>query len=97
MFIKSQTGAHCKTHRRKTMKKHKHKWKPFYFDGNEAWGTIDSPEEWSRIKRAYKTDLGKARRCGFAKEEGRDIFGFRAECNGKETLKEFFESNGMEI
>jgi hypothetical protein len=73
------------------------KWKPFYFDGNEAWGTIDSPEEWSRIKRAYKTDLGKAKRCDLAKADGRDVFGRGAGCYGKETLKEFFESNGMEI
>ena len=73
-------------------------WKTFYFDGNDAWGKIDSRKEWERIKEAYKgTDLSVCRRCDFAKKEGRDKFGFRAECSGEDTLGEFFAENNMEM
>lgn len=75
------------------------KWVPFWFEGNQAWGLIDSPEEWERIKAAYSTtDLRTAKRAGGDYEsDGTPYFGFRAECKLPETLGEFADANGISI
>ena len=72
-------------------------WKPFWFEGNLAWGWIDSPEEWERIKGAYKNqsfDLSRARRFDGA---DRNYFGFASECRGKESLLDFAKKHNMEL
>ena len=33
-------------------------WVTFRFDGNNAWGMVDGPEEWKRIQDAYKASSG---------------------------------------
>ena len=38
-------------------------WTPFYFDGNQAFGLVDSRSEWERIKNVYR-EAGKT--CGCA-------------------------------
>ena len=34
-------------------------WIPFWFEGNEAWGWIDTPEKFDRIKKAYSDAFEK--------------------------------------
>lgn len=80
-------------------------WTTFYFDGNMAWGLVDSPAEWERIKEAYRTapgghatpsDLLDAKNCPNRREGLPPLFGFVIECNGPQTLREFFAEHGME-
>lgn len=82
-------------------------WKTFYFDGNQAFGVVDSPAEWERIKATYRefakigscaspADLLTARNC--PREIGlTPKFGFVIECDGPQTLGEFFAENGMDV
>lgn len=72
-------------------------WAPFYFEGNQAWGWIDSPEEWKRIVKAYKDiciDLLTAKR---NPNNERDAFGFYHEYNGHDNLGEFAKTNKMDL
>lgn len=77
-------------------------WVSFYFDGNLAFGIVDSPEEWERIKQAYRdapgghatpADLLTARNCPRAR--GLPKFGFVVECDGPQTLGDFFSEHGL--
>lgn len=73
------------------------RWIPFYFDGNQAWGQIDTPEEWERIKHSYKDSS-----CNLAESKSnpkRDTpcFGLYPEYKGELSLGEFAEENGMDI
>ncbi len=72
-------------------------WETFWFEGNLAWGRIESPEDWERIQVAYidGPDLSSAQR--FDNASSGPYFGFASECRGKETLGEFAEKNGMKI
>jgi len=72
-------------------------WISFWFEGNLAWGLIESISDWKRIKNAYKDtgmELLSARRFDGTESP---YFGFALECRGKETLGEFAKKNGMEI
>jgi hypothetical protein len=74
-------------------------WTPFYFEGNEAWGLIEKPEDWERIKREYAahapyTDLKSALR---GKDYSEPRFGFYAEYAGPQTLGEWAKEQGMEL
>lgn len=73
------------------------KWKSFWFESNAAWGWINSPKEWERIKEFHpNTDLGNAKESvDYSNSTGEPYFGFRAECRGPGILKEFFEKNKM--
>lgn len=79
-------------------------WTPFYFDGNQAFGLVDTPQEWERIKTAYRSNPGghatpaellTARNC--PRERGCAKFGFVVECDGPLTLGQFFAQHGMEV
>lgn len=80
-------------------------WKIFYFDGNQAWGLIESPEEWQRIVGEYKahsdTEPDFLRRARFnprsVKESGIPAFGFYGEYTGPLTLGEWADQNGMSL
>ena len=81
-------------------------WTTFYFDGNLAFGIVDSPAEWDRVKSAYRefkggcptpAELLDARNCQDRREGSLPKFGFVIECNGPQTLREFFSEHGMEI
>ncbi len=75
----------------------KKSWKPFYFEGNLAWGWINNPQEWKRIQEAYKNSsviLTSAKR---NLNNKRDAFGFYHEYNGDETLGEFFKLHNMNL
>lgn len=78
-------------------------WVSFYFDGNQAFGIVDSPAEWERIKQAYRdasgghatpADLLTARNC--PRERGLPKFGFVVECDGPQSLWDFFLQHGMD-
>jgi hypothetical protein len=72
-------------------------WRKFWFEGNMAWGLIESPEDWRRIKVAYSDiNLRTARRCETLSYPY-PYFGFSSECKGKETLGEFADNNGMNL
>ena len=83
-------------------------WTTFYFDGNQAWGLVDSPAEWERIKTAYRefskhgacaspAELLETRNCTDRREGLPPLFGFVVECNGPLALGEFFAQHGMEV
>ena len=70
-------------------------WTPFWFEGNLAWGYIDSLKDWERIKEEYKhEDLGTAR---INPLHSRPYFGFRSECCGEITLGKWAKENNMDI
>ena len=61
------------------------KWIPFWFEGNLAWGLIETVEQWQKIETAYAGNSNPL----FAKRNEftyRPYFGFRTECMGDETL-----------
>ena len=73
------------------------KWKPFWFEGNTAWGLICNADGWARIDAAYSgsgADLRLARRGPDKRSADGPIpnYGFRSEHRGAETLGEFFDS-----
>ena len=73
------------------------KWSPFWFEGNNAWGRIESPEDWERIKRAYPdTDLTKASQY-INSTLNVPYYGFAFECNSQNKLGDFFTENEMTI
>jgi len=60
-------------------------WTTFYFSGNQAWGLVDSPAEWERIKAAYRdfraspAELLDARNCPYTRPDMPPMFGFVVE------------------
>jgi len=70
-------------------------WTAFWFEGNMAWGHIDTPEKWEGIKEQYPdTDLGRAREFPDANTH---YYGFRRECRGTKRLHEFFNEHRMKL
>lgn len=92
-FIKSKIGEI------NTSMKNIRVWKPFHFEGNLAWGLVDSLSEWERIKIAYGNDTEKLSRARRLNRElirtTVDNYGFYSEYNGEKTLGEFFTKNNM--
>ena len=75
-------------------------WKKFHFDGNLAWGFVDSPEEWERILRAYDLNLSDLLDTQSSKTDdgnGNPKFGFVVECNQKPTLGEWADKNSIDL
>ena len=77
-------------------------WKPFWFEGHQAWGLINSPKEWNRIKKAYlNKDIGMSldELLAAKRNEYSDklYYGFRSECNGEDTLADYFKREGMQV
>lgn len=82
-------------------------WKRFWFEGNQFFNWVESPADWEKVKKAYSypgaeqsTDelLDKCRESDREGREAKGIdpkFGFARECNGKRTLREFFDEHGM--
>lgn len=76
-------------------------WTPFWFEGNLWFGMVNSPEDWLKCRAAYD-ELGHgsddlldkahvAPRCTTKAK-----YGLRSECNGEDTLRQFFERNNMQ-
>lgn len=82
-------------------------WKRFYFESNQFFDHINGMDDWRRLRAAYpKFDderllaAKEATYGGTRTLEQRDAmpnYGFRWEHDGKRTLKDFFEANGMKI
>lgn len=77
--------------------KSKKKWIPFYFEGNLKYNLVDSPEKWNEVKKTYNhlttDELLAVKRSEYY---DKPYFGWGLECQGKETLQDFFEAEGME-
>ena len=75
------------------------KWITFWFEGNAAWGIIDSRKEFEWIKKQYNgSDCRSAKRAGGGYERnGTPYVGYRAECKGPETLGSWADKNGIEL
>lgn len=74
----------------------KKRWKPFFFDGNQAFGQINSEDEFKRILTVYSGDnypnALDAKMCDSSIERPTGpSFGFRIEHQGKKTLGEWME------
>jgi len=79
-------------------KEYKHyNWVSFYFEGNLAWGEINTPEEWERIKKAYKDTSVNLYYAKNNPKNTKPCFGLYSEYNGNENLGEFAEQHGMNI
>jgi hypothetical protein len=74
-------------------------WVPFYFEGNLAWGWINTPEDWERVKFQYKDqfDPSLAKQYNGVTTRGYASFGFYTEYNGTITLKEWAEKLNMSL
>lgn len=81
-------------------------WVPFFFESNQFFKTVDSPEVWEELCAAYP-DLSDdellaakfATYNGTTDQSNRTVkkYGFRIECDGEDTLADFFERNGMQV
>jgi len=75
-------------------------WVPFYFEGNLAWGWINTPEDWERVKFYYKDQCDPSLAKQWNNTDApRDYtsFGFYTEYNGTTTLKEWAEKLNMSL
>jgi hypothetical protein len=81
------------------MKTEDNVWKPFFFDGNQAWGFIDSPAEWARIVEAYKGNIKVLRGAKSCKHPTRTMpsFGFRIEYQEIPTLGVWADDNSIDL
>ena len=75
-------------------------WKKFWFETNQAFGPVDSAEDWSRMKSQYDRAYPGCNVYDLKEAGGRDkypipSFGQRREHTGDRTLGEFFKKNGM--
>jgi hypothetical protein len=71
--------------------------KPFYFEGNERWGYMRTPEDVKSLLISYTYE--KLRRAWRNKRTANNeiqAFGFYAEYNDKYTLGNFIDDNHME-
>jgi len=72
-------------------------WISFYFSGNQAWGYIDSPEEWQRIREAYKGAFVNLLNARQNPNRNDPSFGFYPEHTGKDKLGDHGKRNNMDI
>lgn len=77
-------------------------WTTFWFESNQFFDWVKSPEDWEKVKAAYSQPgsllsvdllLDQAREA--APKGAHPKFGIRLECDGDKTLREFFAENGM--
>jgi len=74
------------------------KWIPFWFDGNQGFGMMDTPELWEIIKAAYArihSDPLDALQAPTV--DGIVRFGFYPEYKGPRTLREWAKENGITL
>jgi len=74
-------------------------WKTFYFEGNLYFGFIESPEDWEKVKLAYKgTDINLLEaRVNPISTYPLIHFGFYIEYDGKLTLGEWAKENKIKL
>ena len=76
-------------------------WTPFWFEGNLAFGLVDSIERWEEIRAAYKEhaptiDLLTAKH-DIRKSKHYPCFGFYAEYKDEPTLGEWTKEHDMKL
>ena len=77
------------------------KWKSFWFESDLFFEKIHNVDGWKRLRAAYPklTDdqLLDARDGSLSLEQSLNepVYGFKKECDGDKTLRDFFKSNGM--
>lgn len=79
-------------------------WVPFWWESNFIWGMINGPDDWLKVVEAYNQEpivkLGDAKEApsGHGRNEAKvPKFGFRIECNGDLTLKDWADANKMTL
>jgi hypothetical protein len=74
-------------------------WKPFFFDGNLAFGHINSLSEWVRIVKVYDSDIERLREARSCNHPTLDVpsFGFRREFTDLPTLGEWADTNCIDL
>ena len=79
------------------------KWSRFWFEGNQYFTWVNTRDEWNDLLDIYRphcpTDDVAAWILDTAKVDASaeyTKYGFSIECNGAETLRQFFERNGMQ-
>jgi hypothetical protein len=72
--------------------------KPFYFEGNQRWGHMRTPEDVKALLMSYTyEELRRAQRYGGSMPlTGIPSFGFYAEYNDTYTLGNFIDDNHMQ-
>jgi hypothetical protein len=80
---------------------------PFWWESNQIFGLIDSHEEWAKVVAVYGkpgvaplSALAEAQEAeeGHGRGDSRvPKFGFRVECNGDLTLKDWADANQMTL
>lgn len=78
-------------------------WTPFWFEGNQYFDWVNTREDWTNLVEIYRPhclhDDVAAWILDTAQVDGHSMkpkYGFVRECDGKETLREFFEKNDMQ-
>jgi hypothetical protein len=82
--------------KRETMKSIK--WVAFHFESNQAFGDIESLEQWLEMKARWEVaypghDIYDCKECTYPR--AMPDFGQRREHQGDRTLREFFTANEM--
>ncbi|MBI4118483.1 MAG: hypothetical protein HY455_03045 [Parcubacteria group bacterium] len=76
-------------------------WTTFWFEGNQAFGIVDSASKWHRVVRAYSEQGGVdfLRGAKSNPHTVRDMpsFGFAAEYTGPETLGDWADKKGVAL
>lgn len=72
----------------------KRAFKPFYFNGNQFFGHVKTPEDIKMLLSCY--DYNTIRKAQ-VKDIGLSDFGFYAEYNGNLTLGEWIDKNNLGI
>ena len=75
-------------------------WTPFWFEGNRWFDWVNTPEDWMRLKEMYECKPDSLTMQSILNSQNcptsnKPKFGFAIECNGLETLRQFFEKHGM--
>lgn len=82
-------------------------WIPFFFESNQFFDTIKDMSGWQKLREAYPhmtddelLDAKEATYGGTLGQHERDEnpkYGFRWECDGERTLRDFFDAHGMSL
>jgi len=72
----------------------------FWFEANAYYGNINSLEDLKNLLEIYEGSesvdgvLDKAKNCP---DVNSDYYGFRTECNGEKTLRQFLVEKGLNV
>ena len=76
-------------------------WKTFYFDGNMAWGLVESKKDWRRIVGLYSGNIARLRMAQECLRRSKELsvpsFGFCIEYTSGTTLGEWANQNEVNL